>query len=799
MRITSAWLRIDLRRRYRSLVVLALLIAVATGTVLTAVAGAHRGVTAAQRLYDRTLPATTAVLLNQPGFDWAPVRSLPEVEALTGFVIGPFLVDELPGYEGNLPPADAGAMHTIERPVVLEGRLPDPARLDEVAVTAQFPETYGKVVGDTVTLHLMSPEQAGDVDFYANPTALQGPRIPARIVGVVRSPWFVDRPGSGGSILPTAALFQRYPENLVGPGQKVGFVNALVRLHGGAAALPTFRRHLTELTGRADVELWDTTAILGEEQEIDRFESAYLLGFGIAALAAAVLLVGQAISRYVAASVSDLSVLRALGMRRREGVLTAVAGPVLAALAGSTLGVAAAAVASRWMPIGRAAYSEPAPGMDFDPLVLGIGWPVVVALVAAGAASAAWLALSERRAGRPGRRSGVVTATARAGLPVPVWVGARFALEPGRGPTAIPVRPALVGAVVGVLGVLASMTFAAGSSDAASTPERFGQTFDLILHLGDRGEDWAPVDATLAAIADDPDVVAVDDARIAVAESGSTSITLYTHAAVGGRALPVVLVSGRLPATATEVALAPTTAEALGATVGSTVPLRGTRSGDATVTGIGFVPEGAHNEYDEGGWLTPAGHDRLFDDFKYHNALVALRPGADLAAAHARLQAAATEVGHGMPAVVQDAFPPGHVRVIRDVRVLPLALGAFLALLAVGAVGHALATAVRRRRRDMAVLRALGMTRWQTRGVVVTQATVLALVGVLFGVPLGVAVGRTAWRTVADTTPLYYVPPLAFWALLLTLPVALLVANALAAWPGRLAARLRIAHVLRAE
>jgi hypothetical protein len=83
--------------------------------------------------------------------------------------------------------------------------------------------------------------------------------------------------------------------------------------------------------------------------------------------------------------------------------------------------------------------------------------------------------------------------------------------------------------------------------------------------------------------------------------------------------------------------------------------------------------------------------------------------------------------------------------------------------------------------------------------VVVTQASVLALVGLVFGVPLGVALGRTAWRVVADYTPLYYVSPVAFGALLLIGPLTLLVANLLAAWPGRRAARLRIGTVLRAE
>jgi ABC-type antimicrobial peptide transport system permease subunit len=106
---------------------------------------------------------------------------------------------------------------------------------------------------------------------------------------------------------------------------------------------------------------------------------------------------------------------------------------------------------------------------------------------------------------------------------------------------------------------------------------------------------------------------------------------------------------------------------------------------------------------------------------------------------------------------------------------------------------------VRRRRHDVAVLRALGMTRWQTRSVVITQATALAVAGLVFGLPLGVAAGRLLWHLVADITPVQYQPPVALLAVLLAVPVAVLVANALATWPGRRAARLRIATVLRAE
>ena len=130
---------------------------------------------------------------------------------------------------------------------------------------------------------------------------------------------------------------------------------------------------------------------------------------------------------------------------------------------------------------------------------------------------------------------------------------------------------------------------------------------------------------------------------------------------------------------------------------------------------------------------------------------------------------------------------------------LPLALSAFLAVLAVGAVGHALSIAVSRRRHELAVLRALGLTRRQSRLVIGTQATLLAVIGIIFGIPLGFALGRVLWHAAADTMPLFYQPPLAALALLLIVPLALLAANLLAAWPARRAARLRTGQILRTE
>lgn len=162
MNVVLAWLRLELRCRWRSLVVLVLLIAVSTATVLTAVAGARRGDTALDRLLAQTLPATAAVLPNEPGFDWAAVRRLPQVAALATFPVTGFDVEGIPpeDFGSDFPSGDPEMRSSVERPVVLAGRLADPARSDEAVVTPAFVDSYGKGVGDTVTVRLLRPETA---------------------------------------------------------------------------------------------------------------------------------------------------------------------------------------------------------------------------------------------------------------------------------------------------------------------------------------------------------------------------------------------------------------------------------------------------------------------------------------------------------------------------------------------------------------------------------------------------------------------------------------------------------------
>jgi hypothetical protein len=327
----------------------------------------------------------------------------------------------------------------------------------------------------------------------------------------------------------------RYPLNTVGDlhnPHSSASVNALVRLRGGEAAVPVLREDVARIIGRPDIDVWNVAEEFTRPLERHTsFEARCLLAFAAAAFLAAVFLVGQAIARYAAASAAEMQTLRSLGMTPSQAIAAAASAPAIVGVLAAGVAVGAAYVASQWLPIGAAALAEPSPGLSADWAVFTPGLVLIWLLVAATGVLAAWSAVRAGRRPVAPRRSSVASAASRAGLPVPLVIGSRFALEAGRGPTSVPVRPALIGAVTGVLGILAAFTFSHGVSDAAGHPERFGQTFQLVAFLGDNGQTYGPGDTLTKALVADPDVTGVNDARVSVASGakGIGSVTLYSY------------------------------------------------------------------------------------------------------------------------------------------------------------------------------------------------------------------------------------------------------------------------------
>jgi predicted lysophospholipase L1 biosynthesis ABC-type transport system permease subunit len=77
---------------------------------------------------------------------------------------------------------------------------------------------------------------------------------------------------------------------------------------------------------------------------------------------------------------------------------------------------------------------------------------------------------------------------------------------------------------------------------------------------------------------------------------------------------------------------------------------------------------------------------------------------------------------------------------------------------AVLALALTIVASVRQRRRELALLKSLGMRRSQLRAVVLSQATTRLVVAIVTGIPLGIAAGRWAWTAFAVASAPYLLP-----------------------------------------
>ena len=105
-------------------------------------------------------------------------------------------------------------------------------------------------------------------------------------------------------------------------------------------------------------------------------------------------------------------------------------------------------------------------------------------------------------------------------------------------------------------------------------------------------------------------------------------------------------------------------------------------------------------------------------------------------------------------------------------------------MVALVAVGLGLVTSLRRRRRDLALLKTLGFPRGQLRTAVAWQASTVGAVGLLVGIPLGLLVGGFIWRRVADELGVSSEPTWPVLTVLLLIPATLIAVNVVAAVPS---------------
>ena len=130
---------------------------------------------------------------------------------------------------------------------------------------------------------------------------------------------------------------------------------------------------------------------------------------------------------------------------------------------------------------------------------------------------------------------------------------------------------------------------------------------------------------------------------------------------------------------------------------------------------------------------------------------------------------------------------------------IPEVLAALLAALGTAVLGQVAVVSGRRRRHEFAILKALGLLRRQIREITAWQVTILAGLALLIGLPLGLAVGRWSWQLFGTGLGVAADARVPVMLVLVMVPAVLVIANAVALWPGRSAARTLPARALRTE
>jgi hypothetical protein len=693
---------------------------------------------------------------------------------------------------------------------VIQGRLPDPAHPDEFLVTEATARNFHLNVGEVVPFGVYTNAQTAQPDFGTARVRPHG-RFLGTLVGIVLTNDEVVQDAvdvandnlflfSAALTRPLLTCCTAYTPTSVLVTDPHRY-DADVQREISAVLPPGFPPFTLNSVPEA---------ITKAERAIKPEAIALGVFGGIAALAA--LLIGaQMISRQLRFGSEDLSTMRALGapptMTAGDGLL----GVLGAVLAGSLLAVGVAVALSPLAPLGPARPVYPYPGVSFDWTVLGAG----LALLAVGLAGAAVLfgfrvaphRAGPRRARSGERRSGVVAAAATAGLPPPAVTGIRFALEPGSGRNAVPVRSAILGAALAVIIVIATVTFGASLNTLVSHPALYGWNWSYELSAGEGNN-----------------LPAAQVARLLDADHHVASWTSvrFNTIEVDGQPEPIIavtpnatvappLLSGHGVESNGQVVFGAVTLAQLHKSVGDTVTVRTNRLGGPTtlrIVGTATLPTigtagNPHTEMGIGALVpegilpTPPGEPVSQEG--PNAVLVRLRDESPAALRSLQRIAHATTNSTDDGVTVYSVLRPAEIVNYRSMGTIPAFLGAGLAAGAVAALGLTLVASVRRSRRELAALKTLGFTGRQLASTVAWQSSVAVGIGTVVGVPLGIIVGRTLWDLFARE--INVVPEPSVPVLLITLIVlgAVVLANVVAAIPGWSAARTPAGLLLRAD
>jgi len=819
------------RVRWTGYLTIVVLVGLLGGISMASIAGARRTQSSFATLMSRAnssqLEGLTGVYnptIGQNGYSASLIKTIghlpyvKDVKSLLGMNLlilnakgAPILASEGQSMNGSLN----GEQLSQDIDLFTNGRAPNPKKVNQFAMDPSTAKSLGLHLGQVVTFLAFSNKQVGLLETMTPEQALKKLKPVLKVRATLVSTGAVEPhgllqdqvdEGNNGVTLFTPALTKRLASCCVNTA-----LGAL-QLVGGTAHQNRVENEIAKVLPKGlPFDFTEVSSIEATASQTLRPESIALGVFGLIAALAMLVIAGQIISRRLRSNASDLAVLRALGATPATTVVDGLVGIVVSIVAGALL---AGIVAALFSPLGLLGPIRPylPNGITVDWTIVGLGMAATAFLLLAIAVAVA-LSVAPRRsyALRPLTRfrgSSAARVAANASLPVSAVTGIRLALEPGSGRNSVPVRSAILGTVFALMIVTSTITFGASLRTLVAKPALYGWNWTYEMNGGGGLGDIPAKGA--AQLLDANKYVAswsgVYFGRLHIDGQNTTVMGASPHARVG----PPILSGHGFDAT-NQIVLGTATLDALHKQIGQTVEVS---AGGATTTlrivGVATLPTIGvsginHLEMGTGAIvsykLIPLAQRNLFDVRAGPNAiLVRVKPGVNHAAALHSLSSILNKLGgRGNGAQAQSVQRPAQIIDYGSLGSTPAVLGAALALGAVVAMGLTLITSVRRRRRDLALLKVLGFTRRQVAAAISWQSSVATAIGTVVGVPLGVVLGRFLWDLFAHEIYAVPSPTVPIASVLLIIASAMVLANIVAAIPGRVAAKTSTALLLRAE
>lgn len=696
-------------------------------------------------------------------------------------------------------PVSSGSVASAGRRIgglALSGRSTPDASIDAVTMSAgRWWGAAGEAVLDQATARRLDASVGDEIEVFP---PIADKRTAATVQGHT-----LTVVGIAGSVSTPDPTVWMSPDDVAAIDTGNAPVQQMLYRVDPSATESDLRAAVATITAPLDVDaVGDVRTYLEVKAGVDQLADLYvpiLLAFSIFALLAAAFTIANVVSGVVLTSYQAIGVMKAIGYTPTQITAILLAQILVPVVVGVVAGVMVGSVAS--MPvIERTAASF---GL---PAAATVSLPVTGAVVAISLATAILAAIGP--AIRAGRLSAVAAMT-RGTTPSTRAKGGRLRRLAMRLPIATPLR---LGAAAGLAHpVRASMTFGALIVGVAAFTFAIGLNWSLLRVMADLGRSEAsPVRVELAdrsvpaanvtsAIADDPATarsVALGRVQTSVPRIGTVPFIGYDGDASW---IGYAMIRGRWFQTAGE-AVAPTeffTQTGLG--IGDTTTLtRGDRQVTVRLVGEIFdlADESEANLLIRGSWSDLAA--------LYSSAAATMweaRPvdGVAADAYRSRLQDA---VGNGVRVSLQeDGLADESFLLFLTVVGL---LGAVLIVISLGGVFNTVLLETQQRARELAVLKAIGLTPGQVVGMVLASVAPVALAAGMVGVPLGLIAQRAVLDYMGEVAAGTDIPPAVLDvfgpAMFAVLGLSGLAIGAAGAYlPAQRAARARIAPVLQAE